>query len=276
MPIAALVTATIQNNHINLNTNQHADYTLLIRIGLHSFSYAVAGQGRLLALKENLDLSELSQPTDGNKMLSADYRQLIVGISGTGFTIVPASLFNPEKVADFARFLDVKRNEKVFSQPLDTDNQVIFKADNTLVNLIAEKFGVNSMVFTPKGWIKLTAANTPAADHIYLNVEGNKAEFLNFKEGKLRFYNSFEFMAPDELAYFATLVAGELQLMPGDVTLVLSGGITPDDENGISLDRFFGKIELNTSSALAQSGQTGSHDILTLTALSLCGSSEVI
>jgi hypothetical protein len=111
-----------------LNTDQHAGYTLLIRIGLHSFSFAVAGQGRLVVLKENLDLSELSQPSDGNKMLTADYSQHIVGIPHTGFAIVPASLFSPEKVADFARFLDVKPDEKVFSQQLDADNQVIFKA----------------------------------------------------------------------------------------------------------------------------------------------------
>jgi hypothetical protein len=276
LPIAALVTATIQNNRINLNTNQRASYTLLIRIGLNSFSYAVAGQGRMLVLKENLDLGELSEPSDGNKMLSADYSQHIVGIPYTGFTIVPASLFNPDKVADFARFLDVKRSEKVFSQPLDADNQVIFKADNSLVSLVAEKFGINSIVFAPRGWIKLTATNNPADDTMYVNVEGNKAEFLNFKEGKLRFYNSFEFMAPDELAYFATLVASELQLLPGDVTLVLSGGITLDDENGVRLDRFFRKLELNTMSALVLSGQTASHAILTLTALSLCGSSEAI
>jgi len=255
-----------------LNTDQHAGYTLLIKIGSHSFSYAVAGQGRMLVLKENLDLATLSQSSDN--MLTTDYGQRIVAIPYTGFTIVPASLFNPEKVTDFARFLDVKRDEKVFSQPLDDDNQVIFKADTTLVNLVAERFGINSIVFAPKGWVKLTAANNPADNEIYLNVEGSKAEFLNFKEGKLRFYNSFEFMAPDELAYFATLVASELQLLPGDVTLILSGTITPDDENGIRLDRFFRKLELNTQSALALSGQTTPHDILTLTALSLCGSSE--
>ena len=255
-----------------MNTDQHAGYTLLIKIGSHSFSYAVAGQGRMLVLKENLDLNELRQPSDN--MLTTDYGQRVVAIPYTGFTIVPASLFNPDKVADFARFLDVKRDEKVFSQPLDADNQVIFKADNSIVNLVAERFGINSIVFAPKGWVKLTAANNPVDNQIYLNVEGSKAEFLNFKEGKLRFYNSFEFMAPDELAYFATLVASELQLLPGDVTLILSGTITPDDENGIRLDRFFRKLELNTQSALALSGQTTPHDILTLTALSLCGSSE--
>jgi len=259
-----------------LNTNQHAGYTLLIRIGLNSFSYAVAGQGRMLVLKENLDLAELSQPSESNQMLSAEYVQHIIGIPYTGFTLVPASLFSPDKVADFARFLDVKRNEKVFSQQLDSDNHVIFKANTTLVDVIAEKFGINSIVFAPKGWIKLTAANSPVDNHIYLNVEGEKAEFLNFKEGKLRFYNSFEFMVPDELAYFATLIANELQLQPGDVTLVLSGNITPEDENGARLDRFFGKLTLNSLSSLALPEQTALHEILTLTALSLCGSSEAI
>ncbi|MBS1523155.1 MAG: DUF3822 family protein [Bacteroidetes bacterium] len=259
-----------------MNTNQHADYTLLIRIGLNSFSYAVAGQGRLLVLKENLELTELTHPSDSNKMLSAGYNQYIVGVPYTDFTLVPASLFNLEKVADFARFLDVKRNEKVFSQPLDADNQVIFKANTALVDVVAEKYGINSIVFTPKGWVKLIATNNPADNQVYLNVEGNKAEFVNFKEGKLRFYNSFAFEVPDELAYFATLVASELQLQPGDVTLVLSGSISPDDENGIRLDRFFGKLVLNNLRALALPEQTTSHDILTLTALSLCGSSVAI
>lgn len=259
-----------------MNTDQHAGYTLLIRIGLHSFSYAVAGQGRLVVLKENLDLTELSEPSDSNKMLIAEYKQYIVGVPYTGFTLVPASLFNPEKVADFARFLDVKRDEKVFSQVLDADNQVIFKASTALVDLVAEKFGINSIVFAPKGWIKLTAYNSPADNQIFVNVEGDKAEFLNFKEGKLRFYNSFDFMVADELAYYATLVANELQLQPADVTIVLSGGITPDDENGMRLDRFFGKLELNTMSSLSLPEKTMPHDILPLTALSLCGSSEAI
>ncbi|HTD40392.1 MAG TPA: DUF3822 family protein [Mucilaginibacter sp.] len=264
------------NNITDLNTDQSAGYTLLVKIGLNSFSYAVTGQGRLLALKENLSLVELSQTSDSNNMLLSDYEKRIVSIPYRGFTFVPVSLFKPEKVADFARFLDVKPNEKVISQPLDADNQVIFKADEFLVDLVIDKFGSNSIVFAPKGWIKLTAANNPSNHQLYVNIDGDKAEFLNFSDGKLRFYNSFEFKAADELAYFAMLVTNELQLSPQDVILVLSGGITPEDENGGSLARFFGKVELNNMNPLVLPAQTTSHDILTLTALSLCGSSEVI
>ena len=260
----------------DLNTDQSADYTLLVQIGLNSFSYAVAGQGRLLVLKEDVSLVELSQTSESNNILSSDYKKRIVSLPHTGFTFVPVSLFNPEKVADFARFLDVKPDEKVFSQPLDADNQVIYKTDESLVNMVAEKFGVNSVVFAPKGWIKLTATNSPSNNDLYINIDGDQAEFLNFRDGKLRFYNSFEFKAADELAYFAMFVAGELQLHPSDITAILSGDIALDNENATSLTRFFGKIELNSMSSLEVPDQTASHDILTLTALSLCGSSEAI
>lgn len=262
------------NNNTDLNTDQSAGYTLLVKIGLNSFSYAVAGQGRLLALKENLSLGELGQTSDSNNMLFSDYQKRIVSIPYTGFTLVPASLFKAEKAADIARFLDVKPDEKVFSQPLDSDNQVIFKTDGALVDLLAEKFGTGSIVFAPKGWIKLTAGNNPSDHQLFLNVEGDQAGLLNFKDGRLRFYNSFEFKTADELAYFAMLVANELQLSPREVTLVLSGDVAAGDENGSSLARFFGKVELNRMSALILPAHTASYDILTLTALSLCGSSE--
>jgi hypothetical protein len=264
------------NNSTDLNTDQSAGYTLLVKIGLNSFSYAVAGQGRLLVLKENLSLVELGQTSDSNSMLFSDYKYRFVSIPHTGFTLVPASLFKPEKVADFARFLDVKPDEKVFSQRLDADNQVIFKTDKLLIDLLADKFGINSIVFSPKGWIKLTAASNPSDHQLYLNVDGERVEFLNFKDGKLRFYNSFEFKTADELAYFAMLVTNELELSPQDITIVLSGRIGVEDGNGSSLTRFFGGVELNKMTALILPDQTTSHDILTLTALSLCGSSEVI
>jgi hypothetical protein len=263
-------------DNTDLNTEQSAGYTLLVQIGLNSFSYAVAGQDRLLVLKENLSLIELSQISESNNLLLSDYKKRIVSLPHNGFTFVPVSLFKPEKVADFARFLDVKPDEKVFSQPLDADNQVIYKADESLVNLVTEKFGINSITFAPRGWIIITAANNPSNKQLYINIDGDKVEFLNFRDGKLRFYNSFEFKAADELAYFAMFVTGELQLQPQDITLILSGDVALEDGNATGLARFFGKIELNSMSSLELPDQTNPHDILTLTALSLCGSSEAV
>ena len=263
-------------NNPDLNTAQTADYTLLVQIGFNSFSYAVAGNNRLLVLKENINLTELAQPSESNHMLLFNYKQCIVGLPHNGFTFVPISLFNPDKVVDFARFLDVKTNEKVFSQVLDAENQVIFKADESLVDLIAEKFGLKNAVFSPMGWIRLIAKNYPSNHRLYLNIDEDRVELLNFNDSKLRFYNSFEFKNADELVYFTMLVVGELGLQPQEATLVLSGDVSLEDENGAHLAKFFSGIELSYVNSLDLSEQIAAHDILTLTALSLCGSSEAL
>ena len=264
------------SNNPGLNASPSTDYTLLVKIGVDAFSYAIADQDKVILLKEGVTLVELAEPSVENGVLATGYKKCIVGLPDTGFTFIPLSLFNPEKAADFARFLDVKPDEKVFSQPLDTENQVIFKVKSSIADIVDSKFNLDNVVFAPAGWIKLTAANYPDNQRLYVNVDGDHAEILNFRNGKLRFYNSFEFKNADELAYFIVVVTGELGLQPQDITILLSGGITPEDINGTRLAQFFGKVELNYMSTLTLPDRAPAHQLLTLTALSLCGSSEVV
>jgi hypothetical protein len=190
-----------------------------------------------------------------------------------GFTFVPVSLFRPDHVANYARFLDVKVNEKVFSQPLDSENQVIYKLDDRIAKA-AEKFDLKNTVFSAKGWISLIASSNPSDDNLYLNIDTDKVEFLNYNDGKLRFYNSFEFKTPDELVYFSMVVVGELKIQPQNTSIILSGDISMDDENFGRLSQFFHNAELNNLKTIDLPWNIAAHNVLTLTALSLCGSSE--
>jgi hypothetical protein len=268
-----------RNHHYrdpDFNAAQSGRYTLLVQIGASSFSYAVIDQHKLLVLEENISLEEFKSPAEEHSILSADHKQRIIGLPQNGFTFVPVSLFKPELAADFARFLNVKEDEKVFSQPLDKDNQVIYKVGEITANTIAEKFDLKNTVFGAKGWIKLTAANNPTNHDLYVNVGNDLAELLNFRDGKLRFYNSFEFKTADELAYFAVFVTEELQLHPQSITVILSGDITAEDENANRLSKFFGQVKLNDLKTIDLPHEIASHTVLTLTALSLCGSSEAL
>ncbi|HEY4197801.1 MAG TPA: DUF3822 family protein [Mucilaginibacter sp.] len=268
-----------RNHHYrdpDFNAAQSGGYTLLVQIGVSSFSYAVVDQHKLLVLEENISTDELNNPSGEHSILSADYKQRIIGLSQNGFTFVPVSLFKPELAADFARFLDVKEDEKVFSQPLDKNNQVIYKLGDLVANAIAEKFDLKNTVFGAKGWIKLTATKNPGNHDLYVNIGNDQVELLNFRDGKLRFYNSFEFKTADELAYFAMFITEELQLHPQNITVVLSGDIAADDENAAHLAKFFGKVKLNDLKTIGLPEEIASHTVLTLTALSLCGSSEAL
>ena len=247
-------------------------YTLLVKADNTKFSFAITDKNKLLVLAEGLDISELNGLADEDDFLFKNYKQSIIGLTGNAFTLVPVSLFNPDKVADFARFLDVQETEKVFSQPFDDDNQVVFKVDEPLLPVITDKFDLKNVVFAPKGWAMAVRDNS-AKNNLYLNISSGKVEILNFTDGKLHFYNEFEFENEDELVYFTSFVAGELQLAPEVTTLILSGDVEAGDKNFNRLSEFFNTVELNGTAIIQMPAQFPAHSSLALAALSLCGSS---
>ncbi len=257
----------------DLNPASVADHSLLILLDTDHFSFAVTNGKRLLLLAEGLDLAELNGPADEDDLLYRKYGQSIIAVPDINFTLVPFELFNPDKVTDFARFLDVKADEKVFSQHLDAENQVLFKIKTALTDQLAVNFDVHDIVFGASGFIKAIAGNSPSNQNLYLQINDRQVELLNFNSGKLRFYNHFEFLNEDELAYYTTLVASELQIPADELVLYLSGEVNADDKNFSRLQKFFPRVEINTIKPLKMPNQFPSHSILTLTALALCGSS---
>ena len=263
------------NNYTDnsFNLYQAYSYTLLLQVGATSFSYAVVHQNRLLVSAQNCDLNELVNPRQLNDLLTATYKKVIIGMPATGLTLVPKSLFSEDHVADFARLLDVKETEKVFAQTLDDQNMIIYKTGEALVSAV-EKFNLQNTVYTACGWIKAIAKSSPPNANLYIEIGNDTVQFLYFSLGALRFYNTFEFKTEDELTYFTSFVAEELNLKPISTTLVLSGDVTTGDKNMSRLAEFFTKVELNTLNILELPGQIAAHKFLALAALSLCGSSE--
>ena len=257
-----------------LNPQKAADHTLLVQVGADSFSFAVTDGQKLLLLAENLNPDELNGAGGDDDPLFRNYAKRIIGLDYSGFTFIPSAIFDPQKTADFARFLNVKSTEKVFSQPVDAGNQVIFKASDKISDKIATNFDLKDVVFGPAGWIKAVANSNPAAKSLYLNITANRAEILNFTDDKIRFFNRFEFMNEDELAYFATVVAGELEILPATVSIYVSGGIAIGDKNFTRLQKFFGRVYVNTANPVQLPAQFVPYSLLPLTALTLCGSSE--
>jgi hypothetical protein len=267
----------LDNNYTDnsFNLYQAYSYTLLLQVELHAFSYAVIHKNRLLVSAQNCDLDELAHPKQLIDLLSATYKKVIIGLPAAGLTLVPKSLYSEDHVADFARFLDVKENEKVFAQILHDQNIIIYKTNSALVDVV-ERFGLQNTVYTAQGWIKAIEKSNPADNKLFLEIGKNTVQFLHLSGGNLRFYNTFEFKSEDELAYFTTFVTGELNLRAQETTLVLSGDINAGDKNMTRLGDFYPKIEINGLKILELPGQIPAHRLLALAALSLCGSSEAL
>lgn len=251
------------------NLHQAYSYTLLLQVEANSFSYAVVNNNRLLVSAQDCDLQELAQPRHLHDLLSATYRKVVIGMPSAALTLVPESLFSEDKVSAFARYLDVKDDEKVFAQKLDEQNAVIYKTNSRLIDIVA-KFGLQNTVYTAKGWIKAISQQNPSGNSLYLDVSNDRVQFVYFALDSIRFYNTFEFKTEDELVYFTSFVAEELNLRPQNITLVVSGDITAGDKNLVRLGNFYPKIELNSAKVLDIPPLIPSHKILSLTALSLC------
>jgi hypothetical protein len=262
-------------NDNSFNLNQAYSYILLLQVEFSSFSYAVIHNNRLLTSAQNCDIDELAHPKQLSGLLSATYKKVIIGLPANGLTLLPKSLFSEEHVADFARFLDVKANEKVFAQILDDHNMIIYKTNADLVAAV-EKFNLQNTVYTAEGWIKAISKSGAPNNKLYLEIGNNIVQFVYFSEEKLRFYNTFEFTNEDELVYFTSFVCEELNLKPHYTVLVLSGDVDAGDNNMNRLANFYPKIEINSLKVLELPGQISSHKFLALAALSLCGSSEAL
>jgi len=258
----------------DLNLYQvNSNYTLLLQIYPATFSYAIVYKDKLQAWAKDCELSVLDEPGSEHELLNFEYKKVVAGLQSTGFTLIPNALYNESHIADFARFLDVKSNEKIFAQPLDADNHIIYKVDERVVET-ASIYGLRKAVFINKGWINAIAGNNPSNEVLYLNIDKEHVDILSFNNRKIRFYNSFSFNNPDELVYFAALVAQQLQIQPKDINLVISGDFQETDTNASRLSEFFGSVERSYLNVLNFPLETSANQLPALAALSLCVSSE--
>jgi hypothetical protein len=259
----------------SFNLNQAYYYTLLIQVDAMSFSYAITYKKELIAWDTNCNLAELSDPQELAEELNATYKNVVIGLPSSGFTLVPAPLFSKNQIANYARLLDVKPDERVLAQSLDSQNYIIYKVDEKIVSAV-QKFDLNNAVYINKGWITAASQNNPTSQDLYLHAENGKAEFLYFKNGAIRFYNNFDFVNEDDLAYYASFVVEELGLYAQSIHLKLSGSLKAEDRFSSRLAEFFPHVTFFNPHLLSVPDQITPQQILTLAALSLCGSSEVV
>ncbi|MFD0750006.1 DUF3822 family protein [Mucilaginibacter calamicampi] len=258
--------------HKDFDLNLAYYYTMVLQVNSTLFTYAVFYNDRLMALAENCILEELVEPTEMVNELLANFKDVVVGVDAEAFTIVPAELYSTDKVAGYARFFDVKEDEKVLAQQLDDDNFIIYKIKAVVFEAIG-KFNLDRCVHSSRGWINVIANTNPAYNTIYINIEEGVAELLRFKNGKLRLYNTFEYKTADDLAYAVSVVFKQMGVLQREVHLYLSGAAV-NREYRARLSEFFPVVDINKLKIAKLPEELNSGQLLKLSALLLCVSSE--
>jgi hypothetical protein len=242
-----------------------ADYGLFIKAGKKDFSLLIAEGGRLVAWKNHCVAAELDNDFDLGRIMAQQYKNVIIGLEPEALTLVPKELFVAEHASDYARFLDVTPEDKVFASVMDSDNQVIYKTGNALVDKLLKKFNVQQTVPAHRGWLAAIAKSEPANYTLYMDVSDDQITLLNFNGGKVRFYNCFSVSDVNDILYYSLFVAERLELQPDYTTVIVSGRSAASDFD--KLGEFFRIVKYNDLTVLETPQGVPAHQMLALAAL---------
>ncbi len=251
---------------------QVGHYTLTLLVGHESFSLAVLHGQQMMVWRKDAPLDELTSPGEVQEVLNFNYQEVITAVRSANFTLVPQLVFEEDGVTDIARFLDVHATDTVMAQPLDDNNEVVFKIARTQAEAL-KRFGTARALFGAKGWLKAIANAQPSNHEMYVNVCDGQFDIAYFQNGVLQLFNTFEFGHEDELAYYAAFICQQLKLEMGNVTLILSGLIAEGDQRYTDLlSTMFKSVQLNTTTVANIPDRFAKHQLLALTSLPLCAS----
>jgi len=249
------------------------NYTLLLLLGPASYSLAIMHGQQLMVWRKTAPLNELTQHgSEVQEVLDFKYQDVITGICSPWFTLVPEDLFDTETATEAARYLDVALTDRIFAQPFDQHNQVIFKA-NEAMTTAAARLDLQKVVFAASGWLQVIAANAPSNNDLHLQLFEDRFDVAYFRHEKLYLYNTFEYTHEEELAYYTVFACQQLKLDLSLTTVILSGAIDANDQRfSPLLSNIFKAVEITTLKAAGIPVGLSAHQLLALTALPLCAS----
>lgn len=225
----------------------------------------IAEDGRLLAWKDKCPLADISGDEALGGVLTAPFKKVLVGLTPDALTLIPAELYEDDKVLDYARFLDVKAEDRVFAGQLNDENQVIFRIDNAVTDALASRFNLQDTVPAYRGWLGAIAKSEPLNHAIYLDVNCGQVTMANFNGGKLRFYNSYAVSDVNDILYYSLFVAQQLDMQADYTSLIVSGNCPASDFD--KLNEFFRMVKYNDLKAIDVPMGVPAHQVMALASL---------
>lgn len=163
-------------------------------------------------------------------------------------TLIPQPLFDEKEKAAYLRFnqpgqknnsveCDIMKNMQmanVYFMPVRVINKAIEIWPEVKFyhysSVLIESLGINFK-------------NKTENQTLFVNLRDEVFDVVNFKEGKLNFYNSFRFKAVEDFIYFMLAAIEQLQLNPEEARIVLSGNMDKSDEKYEMVYRYIRHFE---------------------------------
>lgn len=238
---------------------------LFIKACKAEFSILIAENGRLLAWKDKCAPADLAGDKALGEVLAAPFKTVVVGLTPEALTLVPTELYEADKILEYARYLDVRAEDRVFASQLDDQNQVICRIDHAVTDALASRFNLQGTVPAYRGWLTAIAKSEPLNNAIYVDVNCGQVTMANFNGGKLRFFNTFAVSDVNDILYYALFATQQLDMQADYTSLIVSGNCPASDFD--KLNEFFRMVKYNDLKAIDVPMGVPAHQVLALASL---------
>jgi hypothetical protein len=142
-------------------------------------------------------------------------------------TLVPAAYFNRDHLSDYTDFNSgTSTDGELFSNHIPVlDAYNAFSLSRALVSLITlhfKKVEFSSQA-SPFLWNVFSESSSMNKTAMYVGINGDFFDVAVTGEGKLRLYNTFQYVNETDLLYYILYVCKQLSLNTGELSVILSG-----------------------------------------------------
>ena len=221
------------------------DYILSFLIGSRDFEFTVYHPEKRTfigfekypfeELKKSRSVEDkLTEIIKRHPWLHSSFYQINIIYDNDLSTLVPLSLFNERERAVYLGFNHPgqKDNSAEYDIMKSMEMANIYympvKAVNKAVELWPESrfFHYSSVLLQS---LAINFKNKTEDDKLFVNLRKGVFDVVNFKTGKLNFYNAFRYKSDEDFIYFLLAALEQLKLNPEDARIVLSGKIEKGD-----------------------------------------------
>lgn len=225
----------------NLNTNQNLRLSVQISLTGLSFLITSAQKEVVYFLDKKFTfsrspeevLTEIEYCFLNDKSLQQNFKNIKLVFANTLATLVPQELFEPSKASEYLKF-----NTKI----LQTDTFHHDTVEGTSIENVYIPFvNINNYFFEKFGPFEFEHSTTLLSGYFlniekykigitaYVFVEKNFYSLFIIKNGKLQFYNSFEYQSPEDYLYYLLFTFEQLQLSTEKTPIILCGEVLDGD-----------------------------------------------
>jgi hypothetical protein len=246
----------------NLERFEPFKYHLLVAIGqdsaaccmvdLKNQNYAAIEQVNFMnnqSLEHSFDLFE--NYYKDSSFAKIKYKSVTVIVASEYFTIVPQALFEASAAESILRFnINLNFDAEIISKQINSiESTVIHAVPVNLKKGLEKLFGEVQLLHHTEPLIieSMTQFKNSNESTLLAHIQNGHFELMAIANHKMIFFNSFQFVTTEDVAYYTLLVCETLKLNPEEITLKLCGEIEKKSAIYALLYKYIRNIEFINS-----------------------------